>query len=313
MTDEATANATNATATDSKEPKAKTVAEGMASRRIFDSIAAANVYLNASAAAFSDFGDIDIAAPGMDEEGNFSAEVYPDSMDVMVSTLKAGGKVKAIVVAPIPRIDALLESEAGRLWVSKILHKELNHVAVRSLRDAEDVSTMVDQMPTTLDGYITSGREGGGGIMEAFDELYKLINSTLGQKLAVWQKARFIKSELKKALESKGYASEYYPALEDYKGESLFVLALNLGIAAAKRKGLDPTIFERWAATRDAKAFNPAEPEDDDADELNLDSLTDALLDEGQPEATEGQPAGDAAEQGSSESAESEAEAEATA
>jgi hypothetical protein len=56
--------------------------------------------------------------------------------------------------------------------------------------------------------------------METFDLLYKGIDAALSQKLPVWSKARFIKSELKKALESKGYASEFYPALEDYKGQS---------------------------------------------------------------------------------------------
>lgn len=283
--------ATNATDTatataESKAAKAKTVADGdMQSRRIFPTIQEATQYLTASADAFSDFGDYSIAAPGMDAEGNFDPEIYNDSTDVMVSVLRAGRKVKAIVVAPIPKVTALLDSEEGRKWVDKILHKELNHVAVRHLRDAEDVSTVVDQMPTTLDGYITSGREGGGGILEAYDELYKQINATLGAKLPVWSKARFTKGELKKALESKGYASEYYPAVEDYKGASLFETALQLGVAAAKRKGLDPTIFERWADTRNNKTFVPGEDEDDD--NLDLDSLTDALLDNEKGEAAD--------------------------
>lgn len=281
--------ATNATDTatataESKAAKAKTVAEDMQSRRIFANIEEATQYLQASADAFTDFGEIAIAAPGMDSEGNFDEAIYTDQNDVMVSVLRAGRKVKAIVVAPIPKVSALLESEEGRKWVDKILHKELNHVAVRHLRDAEDVSTVVDQIPTTLDGYITSGREGGGGILEAYDELYKQINATLGAKLPVWSKARFTKGELKKALESKGYASEYYPAVEDYKGSSLFETALQLGIAAAKRKGLDPTIFERWADTRNNKTFTPGE--DEDEDNLDLDSLTDALLDNESKEAT---------------------------
>jgi hypothetical protein len=84
---------------------------------------------------------------------------------------------------------------------------------------------------------------------------------------------------LKKALESKGYAAEFYPTLEDYKGQSLFDAALDIGINAARRKGLDPTIFERWKATRATKAFTA--DEDEDEEELNLESLTDALLAEG--------------------------------
>ena len=270
----------NATAADSK---VKTVGEDMATRRIFPNITEAVEYLTASAAAFADFGDMTIAAPGMDEEGNFDSEIYSDDKDVMVSILRNQRKVKAIVVAPIPRLTALLESDEGKKWMEKIIHKELNHVAVRHLRDAEDVSTVTDQIPTTLDAYITSGREGGGGIMESYDELYKQVNVTLGSKLPVWSKARFTKGELKKALESKGYASEYYPAVEDYKGQSLFETALELAIAAAKRKGLDPTIFERWRDTRNAKAFNPAD--DEDEEDLGTDALLDALLDSDKDEA----------------------------
>lgn len=257
------------------ESKAKTVAENMTARRIFASLDEATAYLTAQAEALSDFESFPIAAPGMDAEGNFDAALYPKGTAVMVSVLKAERKVKAIVVAPIPTTAQLLESEAGKVWVDKILQKELNHVAVRHLRDAEDVTTVVDQMPTTLDAYITSGREGGGGIMEAYDDLYKQINATLAGKLPVWQKARFTKSDLKKALESKGFALEYYSAVEDYKGESLFEKALALGIAVAKRKGLDPTIFERWAATRNDKTFTAGE---DDEDEIDFDSLADVLI-----------------------------------
>jgi len=266
----------NNTQTESKAPKAKTVGDDMASRRIFANINEATEYLSACAESFEDFGDMAIAAPGMDAEGNFDAAIYSDDKDVMVSVLRNARKVKAIVVAPIPRVSALLESDEGRKWVDKIIHKELNHVAVRHLRDAEDVSTVTDQIPTTLDAYIT-GREGGGGLMESYDELYKQVNATLAAKLPVWAKARFTKGELKKALESKGYAAEYYPAVEDYKGKSLFETALELAIAAAKRKGLEPTIFERWRDTRNAKVFTPGEEEDEE--ELGTDALLGALLD----------------------------------
>jgi hypothetical protein len=279
------------TATETKDSKAKTVADDMTARRIFPSLEEATQYLNASADTFkADWESYPIAAPGMDADGNFDEKIYSD-VDVMVSVLRNARKVKAIVVAPIPRVDALLESEEGRKWVEKILHKELNHVAVRHLRDAEDVSTVVDQMPTTLDGYITSGREGGGGILESYDELYKQINATLGAKLPVWSKARFTKGELRKALESKGYAAEYYPAVEDYKGKSLFETALELGIAAAKRKGLEPTIFERWRDTRNSKTFEAGE---EDEGEFDLDALTDALV---ESEKDEEAPAKDEAEQ----------------
>jgi hypothetical protein len=278
------ANEVTATASESKAPKVKTVADDMASRRIFPNITEATAYLQAANTEFSDFPKLvesgGLAAAGMDEEGDFDSAIYTPETAVMVALLRRQGKgVKAIVVAPIPTLDQLLANEGGWQWVDRIIQKELNHVAVRHLREAEDVSTVVDQIPTTLEAYITSSRDGGGGIMETFDELYKNINATLAAKLPVWAKMRFTKSELKKAMESKGYASEYYSATEDYKGRSLFVDAINLGILVSKRKGLDPTIFERWLTTRDNKAFTAGDESDED-EGFDLEALTDSLLSE---------------------------------
>jgi hypothetical protein len=273
--------------------KVKTIADDMPARRIFPNPEEAAAYLTNWAAA-PDWDSTPVAAPHVDfETGEFDASVYSDSMNVMVSTLKNKGKVKAIVVAPVPKVEVLLDSDAGKAWVQKILNKELNHVAVRHLRDAEDVLSFVDQMPTTVDGYISSER-GTGGIMETFDSLYKAINDALAAKVTAWAKARFTKGELKKALESKGYALEFYPTIEDYKGQSLFEKALETGIIAAKRKGLAPDIFERWKNTRNAKTYEPGEDEDED---LDLDALADAL-EESEAEAapaTEAEPAAETA------------------
>lgn len=311
----------NVAAATPKPAAPKTVAEDMANRRVFTTtrndkgevektaVEQAQEYLDASAESFADFAEQVFATPGIgeDEDGNavWDADIYTDSTDVMVSILrKQKGGVKAVVVAPVPSIDSILADESGRAWAERILHKELNHVAVRALREAEDVSTVVDQMPVNMTGYIESGRA-GSGITETFNELYKQINATLAAKLPVWAKYRLIKTELKKAMESKGYAAEVYAPLEDYKGDSLFVAAIKMGINAAKRKGLDPTIFERWLATRDQKVYDAAKPEGDD-DDFDFDSLADSMLvDEGKPdeatveakddEATEANTAPDAA------------------
>lgn len=270
-----------------KAPKVKTVADDMAGRRIFATTTEAQTYLEALGESLSDFGDQTFAMVGVgqDEDGNatWDESIYTDSTDIMVAKLNNAGQTKAIVVAPVPKIQSILADEAGLKWAEKILHKELNHVAVRALRTAEDVATVIDQMPTDLSGYISSGRGDSGGIMESFNELYKQINATLAKMVTAWSRARLTKPELKKAMESKGYASEYYPALEDYKGKSLFVAAAELGAKAAERKGLDPAIFTRWLETRDAKAFTPGETDEDDLESLDLDNLTEALLADDQP------------------------------
>jgi len=280
------------TDTDTKTPAAKTVAESMPARRVFATPEAAAAYLTESGGIYADFGAIPLAAPGIDEEGNFDPAVFTDSTEVMVAKLRRQGTadqkakglkpgISAIVVGAVPTLDSLMADPAGRVWVQAIIHKELNHVLVRPLRDAANVSTVIDEMPTTMAGFITSGRESGGGIMEAFNDLYKSVNEFLASKVPVWKRAKpsLIKSEFKRCLESSAYALEYFPALED-RGEgkdSLFVMALGLFVNKATKEGKDTAIFDRWLATRNEKAFDAEEVEDEDFD---LESLTESLLDD---------------------------------
>lgn len=274
----------------------KTVAEGMKASTVLANPETATAYLGQCAESFSDFAEIPAALVGIDSEGNFDPAIYTDAMDVMVATLRADRAIKAIVVAPLPKLDLTsLGSEAVQLWARKVLHKELNHVAVRPLREAANISAVIDQMPTTLDGYISSGREGGAGIMQAFNDLYKFTNDLFSEKSQAWKRARLFKNELKRALESRAYALEYYAPLED-RGEgkeSFFVMALAVMKNAAEKKGLDPAIFDRWAATRNEAQFTA--DEDEDGDDFDLDSLADELLtasteDKAAP-ATEAEPA----------------------
>lgn len=286
----------------------ETVGNDMKSRRTFyterdesgeivkTSLEAATEYLASCMERFEDFAEFPFAAPGVgtDDEGNavFDESIYTPEMGVMVGKLnrvankqkKIEGGVKCVFMAPIPDLAAIAmaatEDEPSRKWIRSILEKEANHVAVRPLRDADSVETVVDQMPVTLEAYTTSNRGAGAGILIAFNKLYKNLKSTLSAKVPVWAKndRRLIKSELKMCFENAGYAREYYASLED-RGDSpsLFVVAMNLAINACKKRGYDPTIFERWLATRDQAPFTADAPADE-SDDFDLDSLTDDLL-----------------------------------
>lgn len=273
--------------------KVKTTLEGMTGYRTFDSTDEATNYLSKCGADFADFGDQPFALNGVSDSGEYDPEVYTDQMRVRVAVLKnvprtVNGKkepttIKAIVVTPVPTLDSLLSDDAGRAWVQKIIDKELNHVAVRPLRDAENLATAIEQMPRTRAGFIESSRD-VGGIMDTFNDLYKTINDKMGDKAPIWAKARLVKADLKKALESKAYALEYFPTLED-RGtdaegkprDSLFVMALRFGQILAKHKGSDPAIFDKWLATRDQQTLKTVA--EDDSEDLSLDDLT-ADLDE---------------------------------
>lgn len=297
-----TTPATDAAATPAKP---KTVIEHMDSRRMFDTVEAAEAYLNLMGETMSDFGKHPQIINGLkvDDDGNatLDPEVYNADMRVMVAVLANRGEkgqpstVKAIVVTPAPTIASILANADAMSWATRILEKEMNHVAVRALRNADDLESVQDQMPLTLADYITSGRESTGGIMESFNQLFKGIIASLAAKSDPWRKARLIKSELKRAMESTAYALATYPGLED-RGDkpSLFVMALQLGKREAEKAGLDPAIFDKWLATRDAKtlAASAATDEDDDFDLDELAFVSTESADAAAP-ATEGEATGD--------------------
>lgn len=286
------------------ESKAKelTVANDMDARRMFNNVEDAAAYLSASAEKYADFGAVTLAAPGIDSEGNFDPDVYAPGMQVMVAKLmrlktpkNPTAGVKALVVVPVPSLEQFMANELGKAWVERIIQKELNHVAVRPLREAKDVDTVIDQIPTTMEQFISSARGEGGGIMDTYKEMFKKLIDSMAKLSKVWEKARLTKSELQAAYSSKAYAMEYYPALEN-RGDkpSLFVMSLQTAIVGAKAKGLDPTIFERWLETRDAKPLAGADAEEGE-EEIDEDALALSLMEDTPAKpATEGEAETDA-------------------
>lgn len=292
-TETTTVESTEATA----EAKAKTI-QDVPSRTHFATLEEMTAYLQRLSGDIKDFSNYPLAAPGLDAEG-FDAAMYGEGMEACVSILtnKKGSKgydesrpVRAIVATPMPTLEALMARADGVDFVRRIIRKELNHIAVRQLRDAADVSSVVPEMPTTIDGYISTGRESSSAL-ETFNTLYKSINDTLSKMFPAWSRRKIYKRDLRSAMESKAFALEYFGSLED-RGEgkeSLFVIALKLGQAAAKAKALDSSIFDRWMETRDAKTIDVSDEDDGDEEEVSFESLAAAMLAE--PEATESAPA----------------------
>ena len=272
-----------------KAPEPKTVLEDMDSRRMLANPTEATAYIAKCMTDYADFGVYAVAAPGIsigeagtENEGAliFDPEVYTEGTRVMVSVLTQRGDgpgtstVKAIVIAPAPSFEQILADKGGRDWAERILDKELNHVAVRGLRKADSIEDAIPAMPKTLADYITSDR--GGGILTAYEELWRRIKNNMGKLSRPWRLANLSKKELRRCLESAAYAGEYYPTLEQAKQGSLFVFALNGLIATAKKEGLDYAVFERWLANRNETQIDVKDDEDDDGD-FDLAALESAM------------------------------------
>ncbi len=270
---------TEQTNTPAAESKVKTVAEHMPSRRIFANLDEMVAYLAAQSSDLSDFGDYPFIAKGFDSEtGEFDPAVYPEGMVPMVVKLTRraektgeGSTVKAIIVTPIPTLDALIASEEGRRWVESKVVTALNKAVADPLRDAEDPSSVADQIPATMNDFLTS-ESTSKSIMASFDSLYKELNTLFKSVSKAWERARLTKADIKKALESTAYALSVFPTLES-RGEgkkSLFVQFIEAGEKAAVNRGLDPAIFRKWLDNRDKTSATVDDSEDEEFDTDDL-------------------------------------------
>lgn len=278
--------------------KAKTVENDMPSRRIFTTLEEMVAYLAAQSESLSDFGDYPFIAKGFDPEtGEFDPAVYSDGMVPMVVKVTKrsektgeGSKVKAIVVTPIPTLEALIDSEQGREWVRAKVMTALNKAVADPLRDAEDPASVADQIPGTMNDFLTS-ESSNKSALGTFDSLYKELDALFKKLSAPWERARLRKADIKKSLESTAYALSVFPTLEN-RGEgrkSLFVQFLEAGEKAAVGRGLDPAIFRKWMDNRDKTSANL-----DDGDE-DIDFDTEDLLAKlGQVAGSESSPTEDA-------------------
>ena len=180
-----------------------------------------------------------------------------------------------------------LANVTGMDWLIGIMEKELNHVAVRQLRKAEnaqEIAEAVESMPTTIADYVTSGRESTSGILESFNQLWQIIKKGMGAKSKPFALANLSKKELRKAMESASYAATVYPQLEtrvNKKGEpeSLFVLAATFGQLLAKQESLDSTIFDRMISQRNEKEISVS----DDEEDFDLEAMAASLAAKDEP------------------------------
>lgn len=268
-----------------QQTKTKTVADDFPQRTFYATPADAVAFLAKQAEEISDLATVPQKFVGIDvtEEGLvFDPAVYTDQTRVMIVVLKnrvAQGDtktsaVKCLLIAPAPTLEAILASSEGTEWAQRILDKEINHVAVRNLRDADNIDS-VQNIPTTLNDYISSARA-SGGVLDAFNELYRDVSKVMANGFRVWAKFGPKKADFKNALASRSFAVEFFPALEDREKGSLFVAALHLFIRAGEKQSLDVSIFKKWLETRDQTNIETDADEDTDLEALTASMFGDS-------------------------------------
>lgn len=274
--------------------KAKTIAD-VPQRSVFPSVESAMTYIEKLVGIMDKEGETQLPLHmfgySLDDEGSVlpkEGEDWPEGFNAAVILLSSqkevddgeGGTKKkqiphTILLRPFPTVEQLLADSAGEKMIRSVLEKELNHRAVRPLRTADNLAAVLGEVPASIAAFCSSGRESGGAILGAFNELYAQVHDYVKGKIDRVSKARLIKAEMKKCLENTSYANHYYTALEEAND---FKTLLSCFIALGKKKGIDITIFESWAATRDEQSFDDVDSDDED---MSTEDLLDGLLDIG--------------------------------
>lgn len=186
---------------------------------------------------------------------------------------KDANGARGFAIYPLHAVDAILNDDAGILWVNKVVEKEASHVALRQLRNVnialgtDAFAAAAMEMPVSVSDYVEeSTRESLD--TSAFDGLWKDFRTLLSKSPATAALVTQLpgKGEVLKALRSKAFATEEYETLESM-GVFTFIGTTMIGIighmkAAAVERGedfeLDASEIEGWLATRDTKVFTTA-------------------------------------------------------
>lgn len=296
---------TNTTTAQPEHTTGKPTIELVTDRRTFATLEEAGAALASIAQDSTDFDSVKLLAPAsrIDEEGAFIPEApewTAPTHEIMLAPLTtkakkdAAGKITTparligLVLCPIPTAEAVFEDEKGRATLLDVWRKEMNHRAVRKLRNAENVEAATVEMPLSLESFVTSQTGGGSSGLAAFDDFWLPYSQAMAEKVPQWA-ARFPggkgKAHIRSAIENAAKAAALYPELESYgkNGESLFARLLAAITKKAESAGKDVALLRQWADTRNAQTYDPASESTVDAadlDDLFADMVDDEDVDE---------------------------------
>lgn len=182
-------------------------------------------------------------------------------VSLMTVKQKAATGVRALVVYPMPSVDAYMNDSNGSDWLTKVADKETSHVAFRHLRNVAETDSLAmlystaGRMPVTVDAYAQETREGGLDA-SSFNEVWGDLRKAINQRLPEIGKALPQRAEVIKAIRSKSYAIE--AGYADLERRSIFVFIAQKAIELIDRTNeadaaseLETSEIESWVAGRE--------------------------------------------------------------
>lgn len=198
---------------------------------------------------FADVGKI-VSIPNFPVRYNFDPNAeFPADMGGAIIPVQKRNEAKkenetvGVLIAAIPTFEAIASADGGAEFIrTTVINRMLAQLAT-AVRPRE--TGAAPSIPFAIADYISSARADNS--LETFTELSKAFVKALRDKGMKSLTAAL----LRQSLRSRAFAEDKFRGIQ----QPVWVNILDAMEAAALSKGLDPSIFRHWKATRDAQAF----------------------------------------------------------
>lgn len=218
--------------------------------------------------------DLPMVVYGVTAEGGIDWTKYAAADIYVIMLRNKGAGYRALVVQPAPSKSTFLKSPESAHWINDILETQIAHKMMRSLRAvkgdtaAQITSDDIDAIPHTIADYVATLRLGGA--VALWNKHSKRLIDALGKKVPAFASQRFTKELLRKAIESKAFATAIYPHFEE---RDFFTKIADSLIATGQREGSDTSLIQTWKDRRDEVSADDAGVEG--LDDFEMDDLFD--------------------------------------
>lgn len=172
---------------------------------------------------------------------------------VEVAGTKVQG-IQAVIVYPIPTVEAFFESEAGKANLDKVTVKESSHVTFRQVRGSATIGELLDGMrkaPVSVEDYSAESRRAGGLDTKLFDTYWNNARKWLKKNMPALEASLPAKPEIRDCMRSQSYAmGDTETAKLEQRG--MFAYLLTGLIKTATAAGKDASVLEGWLRDRES-------------------------------------------------------------
>lgn len=173
-----------------------------------------------------------------DTDGEFPEGYGLSVIPLQQRVPERGNQTYGVVIAAIPSVSKIAESDSGQAWMNKVVTDSLLRQMTLAAKPKEEGE--VTSLPLKIEDFVTTSRTSG---LAAFNAVASDYVKALKQKGLKFMS----KVLLRQVLASSQFAEQQFPRLS----QDNWQLVLDSMIQHVKQKGLEPGVLEHWKKTRD--------------------------------------------------------------